>query len=139
MTLECINPEDLPRPETYTQVVVAKGTRLVLVSGQEPEDAHGRLVGRGDLSVQARQVFTNLGRALAAAGARPEQVAKITVYVVDYRRDEHLPIIEQARVGLFGNHKAADVVVGVAALSPDYLIEVDALAVIDESSSSPEL
>ena len=36
MTLECINPEDLLRPETYTQVVVAKGTRLVFVSGQEP-------------------------------------------------------------------------------------------------------
>lgn len=139
MTLECINPEDLPRPETYTQVVVAKGTRLVLVSGQEPEDVHGRLVGPGDLSVQACQVFTNLGRALAAAGARPEQVAKITIYVVDYRRDEHLPIIEKARVGLFGDHKAADTVVGVAALSPDYLIEVDAIAVIDDSPWTPEL
>lgn len=106
MTLECINPEDLPRPQTYTQVVVAKGTRLVFVSGQEPEDVHGRLVGRGDLSVQARQVFANLGRALAAASARPEQVAKITIYVVNYRRDEHLPIIERARVGLFGDPAA---------------------------------
>jgi hypothetical protein len=57
MTLECINPEDLPRPETYTQVVVAKGTRLVFVSGQDPEDVHGRLVGRGDLSIQARQLI----------------------------------------------------------------------------------
>jgi enamine deaminase RidA (YjgF/YER057c/UK114 family) len=134
MALECINPEDLPRPETYSQVVVAKGTRLVLVSGQEPEDIHGRLVGRGDLSTQARQVFANLGRALAAAGARPEQVARITIYVVDYRRDEHLPIIEAARVELFGDHKAADVVVGVAALSPGYLIEVDAIAVIDDEA-----
>jgi enamine deaminase RidA (YjgF/YER057c/UK114 family) len=139
MTLECINPEDLPRPETYTQVVVAKGTRLVFVSGQEPEDVHGRLVGRGDLSVQARQVFANLGRALTAASARPEQVARITVYVVDYRRDEHLPIIERARVELFGDHKAADVVVGVAALSPGYLIEVDAIAVIDDAASPPKL
>jgi enamine deaminase RidA (YjgF/YER057c/UK114 family) len=41
-----------------------------------------------------------------------------------------LPIIEEARIALFGDHKAADVVVGVAALSPDYLIEVDAIAVI---------
>lgn len=135
MTLECINPEDLPRPETYSQVVIAKGTRLVFVSGQEPEDVHGRLVGSGDLSVQARQVFANLGRALAAAGAQPQQVARITIYVVDYRRDEHLPIIERARVELFGNHKAADVVVGVAALSPGYLIEVDAIAVIDDAAS----
>ena len=134
MTLERINPEDLPRPDTYTQVVIARGTRLVFVSGQEPEDVSGRLVGQGDLSTQARQVFGNLGRALAAAGARPDQVARITIYVVDYRRDEHLPIIEQARVELFGDHKAADVVVGVAALSPGYLIEVDAIAVTDDAA-----
>ena len=131
MTLECINPPDLPTPTTYTQVVVARGTKLIFVSGQEPEDIHGRLVGRGDFASQARQVFANLGRALAAAGALPKHVAKITIYVVDYQRDTHLPIIEDPRVTLFGVHKAAAVVVGVAALSPDYLIEVDAMAVVD--------
>jgi len=131
MTLRSINPKDLPIPQTYTQVVVATGSKLVFISGQEPEDLHGKLVGRGDLAVQARQVFANLGRALAAAGAAPTQVARITIYVVDYNRDECLPIIEAARVGLFGDHKPADVVLGVARLSPDYLIEVDAVAVID--------
>lgn len=131
MTLEYINPPDLPTPQTYTQVVVATGTKLIFVSGQEPEDVHGKLVGRGDFAVQARQVFANLGRALAAAGALPKHVARITVYVVDYQRDYHLPIIEAARVTLFGDRKAADVVVGVAALSPGYLIEVDAVAVVD--------
>ena len=131
MTLECINPQDLPVPETYSQVVVATGTRLVFISGQEPEDVHGNLVGRGDLAIQARQVFTNLGRALVAAGARPEQVAKITIYVVNHKR-EYLPVIEEARVRLFGDHKPADVLVGIATLSnPDYLIEVDATAVIE--------
>lgn len=139
MTLECINQEDLAHPEMYTQVVVAKGTRLVFVSGQEPEDIHGRLVSRGDFGIQARHVFANLGRALAAAGARPEQVAKITIYVVDYRRDEHLLIIDRAQVTLFGNHKPANVVMGVATPSPDYLIEVDAVAVIDEPAPPTRL
>jgi enamine deaminase RidA (YjgF/YER057c/UK114 family) len=131
MTLECINPSDLPTPQTYTQVVVATGSKLVFVSGQEPEDIHGQLVGRGDLAAQAHQVYANLGRALAAAGARPDQVTRITVYVVNYNRDECLPIIEAARIALFGSHKPADVVLGVASLSPGYLIEVDAIAVID--------
>jgi enamine deaminase RidA (YjgF/YER057c/UK114 family) len=130
MTLECINPDDLPTPSTYTQVVVATGTKLVFVAGQEPEDVHGELVGRGDLAAQARQVFGNLGRALAAAGARPDQVAKITIYVVNYQRDECLAIIEQARQELFGAHKPADTLLGVTTLSPGYLIEVDAIAVI---------
>jgi hypothetical protein len=54
MTLECINPKDLPTPQTYTQVVVATGSKMVFVSGQEPEDIHGKLVGPGDLATQAR-------------------------------------------------------------------------------------
>ena len=130
MTLECINPTDLPTPATYTQVVVATGSRLVFIAGQEPEDINGKLVGHGDLAAQARQAFGNLGRALAAAGARPAQVCKITIYVVNYARDECSPIIEEARIALFGDHKPADVIVGIATLSPGYLIEVDAIAVI---------
>jgi enamine deaminase RidA (YjgF/YER057c/UK114 family) len=131
MTLECINPEDLPTPSTYTQVVVATGSRLVFVAGQEPEDQHGNLVGAGDLAAQAQQVFANLGRALAAANARPEQVTKLTIYVVGHRRD-HQPVIEKARLALFANHKPADALIGVQTLSnPEYLIEVDAIAVAD--------
>ena len=134
MTLECINPKDLPVPETYTHVVIATGSKLVFISGQEPEDRHGKLVGRGDLAAQARQVFSNLGRALVASGALPEQVCKITIYVVGHKR-EYLPIIEEARAALFGSHKPADVLVGIATLSnPDYLIEVDAIAVIDDAA-----
>jgi enamine deaminase RidA (YjgF/YER057c/UK114 family) len=103
----------------------------VFIAGQEPEDAHGNLVGPGDLAVQARQVFANLGRGLAAAGAGLRQVAKITIYVV-HHRPEYLPVMEEARQGLFGDHKPADTVVGVETLAqPEYLIEVDAIAVTD--------
>lgn len=131
MTLELINPDDLPVPPTYTHVVVATGTKLVFVAGQEPEDANGNVVGVGDLAAQARQVFANLGRALASAAARPDQVAKITIYVV-HLRPEYLPVIEAARVELFGEHRPADTVVGVEALArPEYLVEVDATAVVD--------
>lgn len=131
MSLQYINPAELPVPESYTQVVVATGSKLIFISGQEPEDIHGKLVGVGDLAAQARQVYANLGRALAAAGAGPGHVARITVYVVNYERDRCLPIIEEARKTLFGNHKPADVVLGVTSLSPGYLIEVDAIAVLD--------
>jgi enamine deaminase RidA (YjgF/YER057c/UK114 family) len=132
MTLERINPDDLPTPVAYTHVVVATGARLVFVAGQEPEDERGDLVGAGDLAAQAHQVFANVGRALAAAGARPEQVTKLTIFVVRYRR-EHLPVIDEARAALFGDHKPADTLVGVEALSrPEFLIEVEAIAVVDD-------
>lgn len=75
-TLECINPRELPQAETYSQVVNARGTKLIFVAGQEPDDVDGKLVGKGDLTAQVNQVFANLGRALAAAGAQPDKVAK---------------------------------------------------------------
>jgi enamine deaminase RidA (YjgF/YER057c/UK114 family) len=130
VTLELINPEGLPTPPTYT-LVVAAGTKMVFIAGQEPEDAHGNLVGPGELAAQARQVFANLGCALAAADTSPRQVTKITIYVVRHR-PEHLHVIEAARASLFGSHQPADTLVGVETLAqPGYLIEVDAIAVID--------
>jgi enamine deaminase RidA (YjgF/YER057c/UK114 family) len=131
MTLEGINPEGLKTPETYTHVVSATGTRIVFVAGQVSEDGQGDLVGEGDIAVQARQAFDNLGRALRAAGAGPERVTKLTIFVVDLEL-EQLPAIEAGRAALFGDHKPADSLIGVAALAhPGCLIEVEAVAVLD--------
>jgi len=131
VTLRLINPGDLPSPPTYSHVVIAAGSKLVFIAGQEPEDENGNLVGHGDLPVQAHQVFANLGRALAAAGARPDQVARITIFVVRLR-PEYLPVIEQARRSLFADHKPADALIGVETLArSEYLVEVDAIAVLD--------
>ena len=133
MPLERINPEGLATPETYTQVIVATGSRLVFVAGQVAEDGDGNLVGPGDLAAQARQAFANVGRALAGAGARPDHVAKITIYVVEYRH-EYLPAIEAGRVALFKEHKPVDALIGVETLAhPGCLIEVEAIAVVDDT------
>jgi enamine deaminase RidA (YjgF/YER057c/UK114 family) len=131
MALELINPATLAAPQTYTHVVAASGGRLVFVAGQVAEDARGELIGAGDLAAQAELAFANVGRALAAAGARPEDVARITIYVVGHR-PEYLPAIERARHAVFGDHKPADTLLGVENLAePGRLIEVDAIAVID--------
>lgn len=133
MALEAINPEAIDPPQTYSHVMVATGTRMVFVAGQVAEAPEGNLVGPGDMTAQAHQVFANIGHALAAAGARPDQVAKLTIFVAGYRR-EHLAQIEEGRVALFGDHKPTDTLVGVATLSrPEYLLEVDAIAVVDDA------
>jgi enamine deaminase RidA (YjgF/YER057c/UK114 family) len=126
-----LNPDGIATPETYSHVVVAQGTKLVFVSGQVAENSQGELVGPGDMLLQARQAFENLGHALAAGGARPDQVTKLTIFVANFRR-EHLAMIEQGRAALFGTSKPADTLVGVATLTrSEYLIEVDAMAVIE--------
>jgi enamine deaminase RidA (YjgF/YER057c/UK114 family) len=130
LTLEPINPAGLATPQTYTHVIVATGSTLVFVAGQVAEDEQGKLVGAGDLAIQARKAFDNVGRALAAGGARPDQVTKLTIFVVDYQ-DAYLPAIEEGRAALFGDHKPADTLVGVETLAhPGCLIEVEAIAVV---------
>jgi enamine deaminase RidA (YjgF/YER057c/UK114 family) len=131
VTLELTNPDGLERPQSYTQVAVASGARLVFVSGQVATDADGNLIGPGDLSAQARQAFANVGRALAAVGATPANVAKLGIYVVGHR-PEYLAAISEARTAVFGDHKPADTVIGVETLAEGgRLIEVEAYAVLD--------
>ncbi|MEX1262744.1 MAG: RidA family protein, partial [Actinomycetota bacterium] len=131
VTLELINPDGLHTPESYTQGAVATGSRLVFVADQAADDAEGNLVGHGDLATQAREAFANVGRALAATGARPEDVARITIYVM-HHRPEYLPVISEARNAVFGAHKPTDTLLGVETLAePGYLIEIDAIAVVD--------
>ena len=65
MTLKCINPDGISTPQTYSHVIVATGSRMVFIAGQVAEDSQGNLVGRSDMAAQARQVFANIGRALA--------------------------------------------------------------------------
>jgi len=131
MALRLTNPADLPTPQSYTHVVTATGSRMVFVAGQVAEDAHGKLVGTGNLAIQARQAFANVQTCLAAVGVQPSEVARITIYVVGYR-PEYQDDISAARIAVFGDHRPADTLLGVETLfEPGYLIEVEAVAVVD--------
>ncbi|MEU4657301.1 RidA family protein [Streptomyces sp. NPDC023723] len=112
----------------YSHVVTATG-RLVAVSGQLPLDEAGRIVGAGDPGAQARQVFENLRRCLAAAGAGFDDVLKLTYFVTDMA---HLPAIREARAAhLPDTRLPASSAVQVAALvRPEFLMEIEALAVV---------
>lgn len=130
MTLETLNPPDLPTPSGYSQVVVASGARTVYVAGQVAVDSQGNVVAPGDVVGQARQAFLNLRTALEAAGATVEDVAKVTWYIVGYRSDL-LPDLAASRREVFGDHAPASTLVGVQALAqPEYLVEVEAIAVL---------
>ncbi|GAA4900718.1 RidA family protein [Streptomonospora salina] len=84
MAVTLLNPGGLPAPQAYRQVSVASGSTLVSVAGQVAFDADGATVAPGDFAGQVEQCYLNVGTALAAAGASFEDVAKLTVYVVDW-------------------------------------------------------
>ena len=130
--LEHPRPTGLLHNAGFSQVVVAAGTRTIYTAGQVSIDAQGALVGAGDLAAQAEQAMRNVGLALAAAGASSTDVVKITTYVVGYR-PEHRAIIGKARAPFFASGTPpASTLVGVAALAlPEWLVEIEAVAVVD--------
>lgn len=131
MTLEFISPAELVKSPSYTHVVRGKAATLVFIAGQIAVDADGNVVGHGDLEAQMRRAYRNLETALAAAGATLADVAKTTTYIVNYT-PEARPVQHAVRRNVFGDNPPANTLVGVQALAaPEYLFEVEAIAVLD--------
>jgi enamine deaminase RidA (YjgF/YER057c/UK114 family) len=124
-------PEGVAPGRGYTQVVTGSG-RVVGISGQVALDASGKVVGAGDPAAQARQVFENLRLCLAAAGASFGDVIKLTYFVTDVA---DMPAIRTVRDELLGTDRLpASTAVQVAALvSPEFLVEIEALALIGDA------
>ncbi|MFI2437023.1 RidA family protein [Streptomyces sp. NPDC018693] len=122
-------PDGVARAAQYTHVVLGTG-RLVAVSGQLALDEDGEPVGEGDPGAQARQVFENLRRCLAAAGATFDDVVKLTYFVTDMA---HMPAVRAARAAHIPDDRlpAASAVQVAALVRPEFLLEIEALAVVD--------
>jgi enamine deaminase RidA (YjgF/YER057c/UK114 family) len=125
-----LNPATLPPSRGYTQVVeVPAGERMVYVSGQVPLDRSGNLVGGGDFRRQAEQVFVNLERALAAAGATFADVVKINYYIRDVSHLADLRAVRDQHVST--TSPPASTLVEVSHLfRDDVLLEVEAVAAV---------
>jgi enamine deaminase RidA (YjgF/YER057c/UK114 family) len=91
-------------------------------------DQEGKLVGAGNPTAQADQAFKNLAAAVRAAGAEPANIIKLTTFVTDMA---YLPHVREARDRhLDRANPPASTLIGVTALfRPEFLIEVEAVAV----------
>ncbi|MEU9184279.1 RidA family protein [Streptomyces sp. NPDC048484] len=121
-------PDGVAPAAAYSHVVMGTG-RFVAVSGQLALDEDGGLVGEGDPAAQARQVFENLRRCLAAAGAGFDDVIKLTFFVTDMA---HMPAVRAARDEHISPDRlpAASAVQVAALVRPEFLMEIEAFAVV---------
>lgn len=130
MSLERVNPASLPPARGFSHAVVADG-RTVHLAGQTALGADGSIVN-GDIVAQFEQALGNLLRALEAAGGRPDQLASLTIYVVQIERYKS----RGREIGavwrrLIGNEYPAMAAVEVSRLwDPAALIEVQGIAVL---------
>ncbi|MFJ4863602.1 RidA family protein [Streptomyces sp. NPDC088748] len=135
MAITLMDPDGLPKIDAYRQVAVATGSKLVFIAGQVAWDADGTTVGEGDLAAQVERCYLNVATALAGAGGSFGDVAKLTLYVVDWTPDK-MPLVMEgigraaARLGVTPVPPGS--LLGVAALDvPEHLVEVEAVAVLD--------
>lgn len=122
-------------PDTYEPFCLAQGYRvgdLLFMSGQTAIDDDGKLIGIGDFDAQAQKAFENLDKVLKAGGSSLKNVVKVTIMLRDMGNFEK---IVELRGKYFTPPYPADTIFAVTSLfSPDALIEIEAIAVADESA-----
>jgi enamine deaminase RidA (YjgF/YER057c/UK114 family) len=135
MPVEYLNPEGLFEPANYWQCAVATGTRTLYMSGQADRGPDAKPVaGAGDLAGQVEQAFVNVDTAVRGAGGSFDDIAKLTVYLVDWTPDKMADVgagIQRAAIRIGRDLRKPVTFLGVAALfTPDLLVEIDAVAVL---------
>ena len=131
--VQYLNPDSLHKNPAFTNVVVVSGpVKTIYIGGQDAVDASGNIIGKGDLKAQTEQILKNIQAALAAGGAQPEHVVKWNIYVV---QGQSLQEGFAAFQSVWGNRPNPPAISGmfVAGLAhPDFLAEMDAIAVVPE-------
>lgn len=133
MKLETLQPDGWKKPKGYANGIALGGaSKLVFVAGQVAWDANEQIVGRGDFGAQFAQALANVVEVLRCAGARPEHIVRMTIYVTD----KQMYIAHAKQIGvtwkdLVGRHYPAMSLVEVADLLEEgALLELEATAAV---------
>lgn len=114
---------------SQANAIEARG-RIVFISGMTAKCADGTIAGVGDIEVQTRQMCENVKAAVEAAGGSMADICRVDVYVKDMAGFD---IIHRVRREYFPNPPPASTMVAVSGFThPDYLIEMAAIAVIED-------
>jgi enamine deaminase RidA (YjgF/YER057c/UK114 family) len=128
--VEYLNPDGLPTNPAYTQAVAVTGpVRTVYIGMQNSVDGDRNIIGKGDIAAQTEQTLKNIDLCLAAAGAGPEHVIMLTVYIV---QGQSLQDGFAAAMRWWGNrpNPPTNNVVFVSAIVSDFLVGISAIAVV---------
>jgi enamine deaminase RidA (YjgF/YER057c/UK114 family) len=132
LQVDYINPSGLQKPRGYTQVVSVSGPhRTIYVGGQDAVNEKGELVGKGSLKAQTEQILGNIEIALAAADAKLENLIKLTFYLMAGQNPLEGFMAFQERWQNKPNPPVITVVFVSGLGNPDWLVEIDAIAVAE--------
>jgi reactive intermediate/imine deaminase len=107
----------------------AKAGNTLYIAGQVAQDVEGNLVGKGDLESQARQVFINLKNIMEEAGGSLNNIVKMTTFLTHYN---YIETYRNVRNEYFSDPFPPNTLLIIESLAlPDFMIEVEAVAVLD--------
>lgn len=131
MTVERINPRGLHQNPAFTQmIVVPASARTALIGGQNAVNAAGEIVGKGDFAKQTEQALKNLVTCLEAVDATVDDLIQVKIYI---KQGEDLRVGFGEWMKVWGQRTNPPLVTGLfvsALANPDFLIEIEATAVI---------
>ncbi len=129
MSTKVIQPKSLsdPRPR-YSQGILADGGKLLFIAGQTASDKDGNVVGKGDIEAQTHQVFKNITAVLEETGGSLDNLVMTTTYITDRKYREGYNRVRQQYYKKNSPTSTLVIVTGLA--SPDYLIEINGVAVL---------
>src|SRR5262249_43350902 len=130
------NPEGIPVTLGYSNVAEITRGKIVYISGQVARDELGELVGEENFRAQVAQIFHNLNIAVEAAGGTFANIVKLNYYCVESVEPWHLPVVKEIRDRYVNTQKppVSTFVVVRRLIRPEWLIEVEAVAVVPEGS-----
>src|SRR5262249_54414523 len=133
MTVKLFTPPTLPKRGGYSQVCEVTKGKLILVAGQVPHDVNDKMVGEGSFETQVDQVFKNLDAALKAAGGSMKNLVKIMNYCVATVSYEERMVYRTVRDRWVDTPTppVSTFIYVVKLAQPNWLFEMDAMAVID--------
>ena len=126
MPYTTITPTEAKPVANYKMATRMDSGRLLYIAGQVARDADGEVLGKGDIRVQARQVFQNVRHVLQAAGGDLSDLLKITTYIT---KIDDFPAVAEIRSSFFPGALPASTLIVVNSLAqPELLIEVEGMA-----------
>ena len=134
MTKEYINPDSLfpSLQHGFSQIVAARGSRTIYISGQTAWNEKKEIIGANDLAEQARQSLRNVETAVRSAGGTLADVVALRIYIVNYKPDDASAIGDALREFFPEERRPASTWIGVSSLAvSDFLIEIEATAVLE--------
>jgi enamine deaminase RidA (YjgF/YER057c/UK114 family) len=133
MEVNYINPGNMVKPRGYSHAVSVSGNhKTIYVGGQNAVDEKGNLVGRNNLKEQVEQVLTNIEKILAESNAKLEEVVKFNVFILQGQNPQEGFQVFQQKWNKPGNFPIVTVLFVAGLGNPDWLVEIEAIAVIPE-------